>query len=448
MSTANAAPLKFRSLGGWVEQPGDLQPALEGQVKADVIVVGAGFAGLSTALELKALGADVIVLEQEFAGFGASGRNAGYLLGSMGVEFAMFAKRLGVEQATQFVRFYDDAVTYVEGRFKALAIECDYNPSGVLRAAVHSDQEKRLRQDMALGLKLGSVMRFVDRAEMRARGIPPAFVCATEQRGGTLNPGKYIGGLRRAAIAAGVKLYERSPLLSFSEGQVITCKTARGSASAPIMVLATNAYTPQLGVLRNKVAAIRVSAIETQPLSAQQLASLGWKAREGIITPHYTMESHRLTAHGSLVLTVKRLGYAFGSKTPNVPDHGAYQALAKVLRERYPGLPGLGIKHCWSGYVSGAYDFLPVIGAMGANRNIFYATGCSGHGLGTQSFVGSLLAGEINGKAPELLAALKHKTPSLLPEPLQWCVVQSGLAAAGVLDAWTDRKVRRDAMKG
>ncbi|MCY1271247.1 Gamma-glutamylputrescine oxidoreductase [compost metagenome] len=444
----DSASLRFRSLGGWVERPGDLQPELEGHAHADVIVIGAGFAGLSTALELRALGADVIVLEQEFAGFGASGRNAGYLLGSMGIEYELFVKRVGQEQATQFVRFYDEAVTYVEGRLTALGIDCDYNPSGVIRAAVHPSQEKRLRQNMELGRKLGSMTRFVDGAEMRARGIPSAFLFGTEQCGGTLNPGKYVSGLRRAAIEAGVKLYERTPLLSFSEGPVITCKTARGSATAPVMVLATNAYTPQLGVLRNKVAAIRVSAIETQPLSPEQLADLGWQGREGIITPHYTMESHRLTAHGTLVLTVKQLGYAYGSKTPNIPDHGAYAALAQVLRERHPALQGLGIQHCWSGYVSGAYDFLPVIGAMGAKRNIFYTTGCSGHGLATQSLMGSLFAGQINGKAPELLAALQHKTPSMLPEPFQWCAIQSAFAAARLLDAWTDRKVRKDAIKG
>ena len=132
----------------------------------------------------------------------------------------------------------------------------------------------------------------------------------------------------------------------------------------------------------------------------------GMAGKRGIITPHYTMESHRLTAHGTMVLTVKKLGYAYGSKTPNIPDQGAYVALEQVLRARYPALHDLGIKHCWSGYVSGAYDFLPVLGAMGEKQNIFYTAGCSGHGLGTQSFIGLLLAKQINGRTPELLAAL------------------------------------------
>lgn len=440
MMINNSKNLPFRLLGGWIEQPSDLQPELEGSVSADVIVVGAGFAGLSTALELTARGAKVIVLEQEFGGFGASGRNAGYLLGSMGIEFEMFAKRVGVEHATKFVNFYDEAVTYVEKRLVELSIECDYNPSGILRATIDPSQEKWLRRSMEVGEKLGSHTRFVDQAEMRARGIPPAFLFASEQRGGTLNPGKYVSGLRRAAIQAGVKLYEKTPLLSYTEGSTITCKTARGSASAPVMVLATNAFTPQLGLLRNKIAPIRVSAIETQQLSPKQLASLGWQGREGIITPHLMMESHRLTAHNTMVLTVKKLNYVYGSKTPNVPDDNAYAALARTLHERHPTLRGLGIKHCWSGYVSMAYDALPVVGTTGPQQNIYYVAGCSGHGLATHSLIGQLLAEKIKGTESPILTALYHKTPSTLPEPFQWCAFKTAFTAAGVYDRLTDRK--------
>lgn len=437
---SNPSSIPFRLLGGWIEQPSDLQPKLEGSVTADVIVVGAGFAGLSTALELTARGAKVVVLEQEFGGFGASGRNAGYLLGSMGIEFEMFAKRVGIEHAKKFVNFYDEAVCYVERRMIELDIDCDYNPSGIIRAAIDPSQEKWLRRSMKVGHELGSITRFVDQDEMRARGIPPAFLFGSEQRGGTLNPGKYVSGLRRAAIQTGVKLYEKTPLLSYSEGSTITCKTAHGSATAPIMVLATNAFTPQLGLLRDKIAPIRVSAIETQPLSTQQLASLGWHGREGIITPHLTMESHRLTAHNTMVLTVKKLNYVYGSKTPNIPDDHAYTALARTLHERHPSLRGVGIKHCWSGYVSVAYDFLPVVGTTGAHQNIIYTAGCTGHGLATQSMMGQLLAEKIMGTESPILTALYHKTPSTLPEPFQWCAFKTAFTAAGVYDRLTDRK--------
>lgn len=433
---------KFRLLGGWVEQPDDLQPKLEEDINADVIIIGAGFAGLSTALELTALGASVVVLEQAFAGFGASGRNAGYLVGSMGVEFELFHKRLGVDQARKVVSFYDEGVAYVERRLGELAIDCDYLPSGVIRAVIHPSQEKRLRHSMALGQELGSVTRFVDQDEMRARGIPPAFLFGCIQHGGTLDPGKYVMGLRRAALQAGVRLFEQTKLLSYSDGPTITCRTEKGSASAPIMVLATNAYTPQLGLLRDKITPLRVSAIETQPLSAAQLKSLGWQGREGIVTPHWTMESHRLTARNTLLITTKQLGYAYGSKTPNEPDRAAYAALRQALDDRFPSLRDVTIDKCWSGYISLAYDALPVVGETGPHNNIYYTAGCSGHGVGTQSLIGFLLAERIGGIEQPLLTALRHKSPSTLPEPLQWCAVKAALAGVNLLDNALNRRAR------
>lgn len=435
---------KFRPHGGWLEKPTDIQPPLEGEINADVVIVGAGYAGLSTALELAEAGANVVVLERDFAGFGASGRNAGYLAGSMGVEFEFFLKRIGREKAREIVRFYDEGVAYVEGRLDKLGIDCDYNASGIIRAAVHASQEKRLRKSMELGLELGSQTEFLDQTEMRARGIPPAFLFGCYQsHGGTLDPGKYVLGLRHAALQAGVKLYEQTPLVSYTEGPVVTCDTERGRVRAPHLVFATNAYTPQLGLLRNKVAPLRVSAIETEPLTASQLASLGWQAREGIVTPHFTMESHRLTARNTLVITTKRLNYVYGSKTPNVPDSTAYRELAVALNDRFPTLNGLGIQACWSGYVSLAYDALPVVGETGANQNILYTAGCSGHGVATQSLMGKLLSERIAGSEHPLLSALRHKSPTTLPEPLQWCALKFALGAANRIDGYINRNARR-----
>ncbi|QTD30692.1 NAD(P)/FAD-dependent oxidoreductase [Pseudomonas fluorescens] len=437
---------RFRLIGGWVETPPDIQPRLLGDVSADVVVIGAGFAGLSTALELAQLGASVIVLEQEFAGFGASGRNAGYLAGSMGIEFDLFHKRLGVEQSRKIVSFYDEGVAYVERRLRELKIDCDYKASGIIRAAIHPSQKNKLRSNMALGQKLGSVTRFVDSDEMRARGIPPAFLFGCTQHGGTLDPGKYVLGLRRAALAAGVKLYEQTSLLSYTEGSIVKCHTEHGIASAPYVVFATNAYTPQLGLLRDKVVPLRVSAIETIPLSSAQMEFLDWRNREGLITPHLTMESHRLTARNTLLITTKKLGYIYGSRTPNIPDSAAYGALVQALDERFPTLCGIPIRSCWSGYISLAYDALPVVGESGAKGNILYTAGCSGHGVGTQSLIGYLLAERIGGIEHPLLAALRHKTPTTLPEPLQWCAIKAALCGANVLDGHVNRKVSRTAL--
>ncbi|WP_418219865.1 FAD-binding oxidoreductase [Burkholderia metallica] len=434
---------KYRALGGWVEKPDDLQPALEGDVSADVVIVGAGFAGLSAAVELARQGAKVVVIEREFPGFGASGRNAGYLAGAMGLEYDLMLRDISKEQATQIVRYYDDAVGFVEGKLKEHDIDCEYVQSGWIRAGVHPSQEQKIRDEMRIGAELGHKSQFLDQAQMRARGIPPAFLFGEyTPTGGTLHPGKYVMGLRRAALRAGVKLYENTPLLSYTEGPVIQVKTPRGSASAPVLLFATNAYTPQLGLLANKVVPLRISAIETEPLSDAQLASLGWSRREGIVTAHYSMESFRLTARNTIISTVKRIHYPYGSRTPNVPAYDQYRELRANLHARLPSLKNVALRHCWSGYISAAGDALPVVGKTGTNQNIYYTAGCSGHGVASQSMVGHMIAQHIRGTEPPLLTALRHDTPSLPPEPFRWCFINGLLVGANAMDDWVNRKVR------
>jgi glycine/D-amino acid oxidase-like deaminating enzyme len=188
---------------------------------------------------------------------------------------------------------------------------------------------------------------------------------------------------------------------------------------------------------------MQVSAIETEPLSASELTALGWPRREGIVTAHWTMESHRLTARNTLVVTTKRIRYMYGSATPNVPDNEAYRELVIALHDRFPALKDLGIRACWSGYASIAGDALPVVGETGSHGNIFYTAGCSGHGVGTQSLMGYLLAERISGTEDPLLAALRHKTPATLPEPLRWCAVNGILGVANLLDERVNSKVRK-----
>jgi glycine/D-amino acid oxidase-like deaminating enzyme len=157
------------------------------------------------------------------------------------------------------------------------------------------------------------------------------------------------------------------------------------------------------------------------------------------------MESHRLTARNSLVITTRRIDYVYGLRTPNVPDKVAYRELASALHERFPTLKSLAVKSCWSGYISLASDTLPVVGEAGDRENILYTAGCSGHGVGTQSLIGQLLAARIRGEESPLLAALRHKTPRVPPEPLRWFAMKSAFGAANRLDAQVNRKVRRRA---
>jgi len=434
----------YKAEGGWIDPPSKMQPTLEGSTSADVVIIGGGFAGLSTALELRARGADVVVLESRFAGFGASGRNAGYLAGGQGLDYHMFMKRLARPQVASIIRYFEEGVRYVENKLDAYGIECDYHQSGLIRAGIHPSQEKQLKANMELGIELGAPAEFLDSAAMRARGIPPAFLFGyATPGGGTLNPGKYVRGLREAAINRGVRLFENTPLVSCSKAKTIRCVTPAGTVHAPNIVFAANAFAPGLGLLKDKVVPLRVSAIETEPLSAAQRASLDWPNREGITTQHLVMESHRLTSRNTLVVTTKRLSYAFGSTTPEIVDIDTYRELEIALRDRFPTLRDIGVSASWSGYISFAYDGLPVAGVTGDHSNVWYSAGCSGHGVGTQSLVGLVLAESITGSEHPFMSALRHNTPNTFAEPMQWAVMKAILGAAHIADEYVNRKVRR-----
>jgi gamma-glutamylputrescine oxidase len=440
----DAAWGKYQPVSAWLETPTDIQPRLEGAASADVIVVGGGCAGLSTALELRARGADVILIEREFAGWGASGRNGGYLVGAQNFDFG-FVKRVGQEHAQRIIAFYQEAVAYVERKFTEYGIDCDYKASGTIKAGVHRSQEAKLRQLIKTALDFGIPARFLDYAEMRARGIPPAFLFGFfSEQGGTLNPGKYVLGLRRTALLAGVKIYENTALLSYTDGKIVRCETAGGQAHAPFMVLATNGWTNQLGLLKDKTTPVRASLIETAPLSPAQLREVGWPNREGLLTAHNVLESYHLTSSNTLVVGVK-MSPVYGSKMPNAPSDAAYRALRLTLVDRFPRLRDQPIRACWSGYVSYADDGISVVGEMGDAQNILYVAGCSGRGVAAHSFVGRLFAEKISGIENPHLTALRHDTPKVPAGPLRWGIMSSLLGAAQLMDERLNRKIRKEA---
>src|SRR6185295_6443154 len=137
--------------------------------------------------------------------------------------------------------------------------------------------EPRLRRSAATAAALGAHVRFLSREQMRERGIPPAFLCGVlEERGGTLHPGRYVTGLRRAALGAGIRIFEQTRVRAVEDGAPVRLRCASGTITADRAILATNAYTPRLGWKRRTVAPLRVALFETAPLWPTQLAELGW----------------------------------------------------------------------------------------------------------------------------------------------------------------------------
>ena len=435
--------LPFEEISPWVEAPKELQPPLEDDLRADVVVIGGGYTGLSTALSLRAQGVDVALLEQGFAGSGASGRNAGHLTPTIGKDLPTLLRLYGKERTAQLVRFANAAVDYTEETIRKHWIDCEYEPSGNILAGVHPKQEARLRKAVEVAGGLGANMRFVPEGEMRERGLPPAFCFGVfEECGGTLHPGRYVMGLRRAALAAGVRLFEDSALVALEDGPKVTARTKHGTVEADFAVLATNAYTKTTGRKPRTVAPLRVSLFESEPLAQAQLDALGWRSREGIYTAHEVLESYRLTARNTIVGGSKLVRYAWGGALPAGYDPGAFAAIEGAFRERFPTLRDVPVACYWGGWIGLTLDFLPVLGVEGTHQNVLYGLGYAGHGVAQATLMGAMLALRIQGREHEWEAALRRRTLDWPPEPLRWLGAKLIKGALTALDRRTDRQIR------
>ncbi|MBW2269216.1 MAG: FAD-dependent oxidoreductase [Deltaproteobacteria bacterium] len=446
---AAARNTPFLETSPWLVAPQDRQPALAEDRSADIVIVGGGYTGLSAALSLRDAGADVALLEADFCGFGASGRNAGHLTPTIGKDLPTTLRLFGRPRAAALVRFADAAVEYAEEVIAKHGIACDYTASGNLVAGVHPKHERSLVRAAEAAASLGAQVRYIAPAEMRERGLPPAFLCGVlEERGGTLDPGRYVSGLRAAVLRSGVRVYEDTRVTQLEDGAQVVARGAGGSIRADCAVIATNAYTHALGRRRRHVVPLRVSLFETEPLAAGVLEALGWHGREGVYTAHEVLENYRITAHGTLTGGSKVVRYRYASGFAPGGDPAAFAAIERAFRERFPMLRDLPVAHFWGGWIGLTLDVLPQFGVEGSHANVHFGVGFNGHGIAQGTLMGAMLAQRILGRLHPHAAALERSLRAWPLEPVRWLgsqLINGGLA---LIDARTDRQVRRLAGRG
>jgi len=434
-------PAPLLPVSPWIARPTDAAPPLDRDLRVDAAVVGGGITGLSAALALAERGARVALLERDFCGAGASGRNAGHLTPTIGKDLPTLLRVFGRERAQALVRFADEAVAHTERTLVRLGSDCEYRATGNVMAAVHPGQEPRLRRAAAAGAALGAKVHFAGADEMRERGLPRAFPCGVfEERGGTLHPGRYVRGLRDAARRAGVQLFETTQVTALEPGRPVQLRAPGGTVTADSVLLATNAYTPELGLLRRAALPLRVSLFETEPLSAEARRAVGWPGDEGLYTAHESLESYRTTPRGTLVGGAKVVHYAFGSRRAPAEQPRAFRRLERAFRDRFPELADTAVAHTWGGWIAFPLDSLPATGDLA--EGVAYALGYAGHGLAQAGYLGALAAERTPGHWPEAAAALRRRSLRLPPEPLRWLLFHGIVAALRVVDARTDRRAR------
>ncbi|KAA6224014.1 FAD-binding oxidoreductase [Streptomyces albofaciens JCM 4342] len=436
-SVAGSTGVAYSAFSGWAERPTDFAPMLEGELTCDIAVVGGGYAGMAAALRLADRGADVVLLESGFCGWGGSSRNAGYLSNALAGD-PQLLNTLYPRRLPGLVRYADRAARFTEELIARLAIACDYEPTGNVIAAVSPGQLRRTKRNAEILRGAGADVEFV---EGRGFGLPKTFLGGVfERAGGLLNPGKFALGLREALLASDVRVYERTAVRAVdphASGAVVS--TTSGRVHAERVLLATNAYSRDLAIApRRMVTPVWTSLVETEPVDAERLAATGWTRHVGIITPHTILENYRPTPRGTIMFGTRRLRTAPGALGAREPDDAVVSDLVRGFHERFPSLRDVAPQRAWGGWIAMTPSLLPVAGE--ATRNVFYAIGCNGHGLAQSPYLGTLLADRLAGdRMHEDLASVWRARPRFAPSVLS----TPTLHAAWTIDRISDRFHRR-----
>src|SRR5262249_8411496 len=195
--------------------------------------------------------------------------------------------------------------------------------------------------------------------------------------------GKLVLGMRRVALAAGVRIHEGTRVTRVASGPKATVDTTQGTVRAERVVMASNAWTREIGAPGRKIVPLYVTLFETAPLDGAQLAAIGgWPRREGVYTAHEMLESYRLTARRTIIGGSKAPRYSWGARPAGGGSNARNQAtIVRAFRDRFPALAQLPIARFWGGWIAMTLNFLPSIRALGGDRSPGDALGGNGHGV-------------------------------------------------------------------
>lgn len=425
--------------------PREAAPPLTGDIKVDVAVIGAGYTGLAAAYHLKTAdpGLGVAVLEAESAGFGASGRNAGFVMTLFGSSLDLMKLLHGKEKVRLAHHFMEEAITSLEAMIAEHGIDCDYTRAGFLKVATAPAYVPRLRKEVEFFQSLGiEGIDWIEHDEVARRVRSPKFLGACWEPGcGSLHPLKWLDALCRLVCAAGVRLYEGTPVTRVRrEAGRYRLTTPNGTVSADKVVYATNAYTHLLPGMRFRQMPAFTYIVVTEPLSPDQRAEVGWAGREGIEDARSFMHFFRLTPEGRLLVGGGPGFVPFGGSMGHDASPKTWAHLERFIGDTFPILRGIRVTHRWGGAFSMSSNFTPQTGTLHGGGAV-YSLGCTGHGVAHTQMNGQIIRDLILGRKTELtdLWFVNQRSLPIPPEPIRSIVARTVMATMALDDWWCDR---------
>ena len=442
----------WRARGGFPPR----RPSLPGPLTADVCIVGGGFTGLWTAYYLKQAqpALDVVVLEAAFAGFGASGRNGGWLTSALPGSRDRYARGPGGRDAVlDLQRQLRETVDEVARVCAAESIDADLVKGGELAVATSPAQLSRISAELLGDREWGldeKNVQYLGADELAARvrvagGLGALYSpdCARIQ------PAKLVTGLAEAVERSGVRIYEATPVTRIlaagagpdGGGGARAC-TVFGDVTARFILRATEGFTARLPGQRRTLLPMNSSMIVTEPLSAAAWQEIGWDGRETIgDSAHVYMYAQR-TEDGRIAIGGRGIPYRFGSSLDHrgTTQPEAIDTLGRILRRLFPAASEARIDHAWCGVLGVPRDWCATV-ALDRATGLGAAGGYTGHGVAASCLAGHTLADLVTGEPTPRTALpwVNHRARSWEPEPLRWTGVHGLYALYRAADHTEDQ---------
>jgi glycine/D-amino acid oxidase-like deaminating enzyme len=363
---------------------------LRGSHKADVVILGGGFTGLSAAYNIIKRFPDkkVVLLEGACCGYGASGRNGGFCITTSLLDW----EQEDPDQRSKDLEVSSYGIQQIKTFISDYGASCDFEESGMLEVALDEEQSLVLvdfqKELMSFGLEStilsGKDLDDVIKSPLFHSGIRLPF-------GATLNPAKLAREMKKIVEGLGVEVRERSVITRITPGKTNQVETELGDIQAPIMVVALNAYGHKVGFFKNRVFPVSVFQIATEPLSDKQWASIGWEDRFGLSDFRKLFSYSVRTADGRIVIGGSDFTYYDFDALSSGNDKYVAAKIEKDLFSFFPQLEGLSIAHAWGGVTSYSLGSGAKVGTLGDDENIYYATGF-GEGVPATQIAGKMIA--------------------------------------------------------
>ncbi|MFD3516146.1 NAD(P)/FAD-dependent oxidoreductase [Streptomyces sp. NPDC058657] len=439
MSSTGSTPATNGGVSFWYADDGIPAPRelLPGDATADVCIVGGGYTGLWTAYYLKkaAPSLNITVLEAKFCGYGASGRNGGWLYNGIAGR-DRYAALHGHEAAARLQQAMNDTVTEVIDTAAAEGIDADIHHGGVLEVACTPAQFSRLRTFHDTELAFGEKDRLLLGARDTAARIKIAGAVGSTwtPHGARLHPAKLVKGLAATVEALGVTIHESTPVTAIEPRHA---RTPYGTVHAPYILRCTEGFTANLKGQKRTWLPMNSSMIVTDPLPPALWETIGWDGRENLGDMAHAYMYAQRTADHRIAIGGRGVPYRFGSRTDNDgrTQPATVEALRSLLTRFFPTLSATGIAHAWSGVLGVPRDWCATV-TLDRTTGLGWAGGYVGSGVTTTNLAARTLrdlllqdSGQGTETALTTLPWVHHKVRKWEPEPFRWLGVHAMYAA-------------------